>query len=420
MKTSLINMPDSGTAEFEVNLKDWQSRFNWVEDFHVNPSGDKIAAIVNTDEAEFTVCANGDCWDATFEKAWSLRFSPDSKLMALVANDDEWTVCIDGTPWEEQFDFVWGLTTSEDGSHVCAAIQRDMTYGLAVNDTPWETLYENISSTALSASGSAGGVVQVDNLGQADIDGFSQGIFCVAVEGNVQSDKHMNIWDLCFDEQGKRIAYAVRKDRSRYTIGVDKQLWTNDFQFVWNPVFVDNGTSIVAPVRTQGKWLLYKDDQPFWNTSYAQMWKVTAQDTSNKIAAVVSNKFGQWTVCDNEHVWTYHCDTMISDLAYSENGQQLVAVCKHKGSWDIVANDSPWGLGAEKLWAPVISTDSRWCVTRMEKNKKQYLVVNAKVYNEPMDQVFEPVISPDNSKVIFKSIKDGLYSRKILELDALC
>ncbi len=411
---------DCETSEKQIPIKEWQDTFNWVEDFQVSPDGEKVAAIVNQDEAEFSVCVNGEVWDDTFEKAWSLKFTPQSIPMALVAKDDEWTACVNGTCWEDTFDFIWGLTASDDGTFIGAAIQMDMTYGLAVNGQAWETLYENIGSMTLNRYGSAAAVVQADRMAQADIDTFSSGIYCAAVDGVVQSEKYMNVWDLTFDDQGKQIAYAIRKDRSHYTLAVDKTPWQNTFQSVWNPVFIENGQSVIVSARKNGKWRLYKDDNPFWQSSFGQMWKLTLNEQKNKIAAVVSDKFGHWTVCENERVWDFHCNTMISDLFYSENGDQLIAVCKNNDSWDIVINSKPWGLQASKLWKPVISSNGQWCATRMEKNKKQWLVVNGTVCKASFDQLFDPVISQDNSKILIKSINNGIYSRQVLELETLC
>ena len=91
---------DWQTEKKEIPVKEWKDSYNWVEEFHVSPDGEKIAAIVNIDEAEFSICMNGETWEETLEKAWALRFLPDGRLVALVANDEEWTVCVDGISWE--------------------------------------------------------------------------------------------------------------------------------------------------------------------------------------------------------------------------------------------------------------------------------------------------------------------------------
>ncbi|MCK5099733.1 MAG: Tmc redox complex protein TmcD, partial [Desulfobacteraceae bacterium] len=88
------NAWDWQTTNKEIPVKEWKDRFNWIEDLHVSPDGEKIASIVNTDEAEFNVCVNGEIWEETLEKAWGLRFLPDGRLAAMVSNDEEWTICV--------------------------------------------------------------------------------------------------------------------------------------------------------------------------------------------------------------------------------------------------------------------------------------------------------------------------------------
>ena len=39
-----------------ADMAPWRSEFNWIEEPQVSPDGEKIAAIVNQSEGEFTVC----------------------------------------------------------------------------------------------------------------------------------------------------------------------------------------------------------------------------------------------------------------------------------------------------------------------------------------------------------------------------
>jgi hypothetical protein len=410
---------DWQTPKKEIPVKEWQDRFNWIEEGNVSPDGEKIASIVNCDEAEFTICVNGDTWDETFEKTWSLRFLPDGRLAALVSNDEEWTACIDGISWETKFDYIWDLKSTPDGSSIGAAVQKDSKYGMAVNDIVWDHLYENITGMVLSDQGTTAAIVQVDPLGQADIDVFGSGVFAAAKDGVAQPQKFINIWDLSFDSKGEQIAYAVRGKGFEYSLVKNDIPWNKNFQFVWKPKFVDKDNSIIAPVRQGEKWRLFKDGTPLWSKWFMQLWELEVHDKTQKIAAIVSDKYGKWGVWENEKPWDFCCDAMISDLFYSENGSKLVAVFKNKGHWDIAVNGKPWNIKADKLWSPVFSPDNEICATRMEKKGKYYLVVNGKTYPKQFDMVFEPRISPDNDKVLLKSIHNGIYSRQILDLDAM-
>ena len=408
---------DWQTISKEIPVKELKDRFNWIEEFCVSPDGEKIAAIVNIDEAEFSVCVNGEIWEETLEKAWGLRFLPDGRLIAMVANDEEWTVCVDGTSWETKFDYIWDLKNSSDGSFIGAAIQSDGQYGMVVNDKVWDHLYENISGVVLSDQGTSAGVVQVDTMGQGDIDGFRAGLFSIALDGEALPGKFMNAWDIAFDNKGKNIACSLRKNRVDYSIYNVNQAWDKNFQFTWKPEFTGDGSSLIAPVKQGGKWLLFKDQVPLWEKQYEQLWKLAVHNNSDKIAAIVSESFGKWTVCENDKTWDIQCGAIISDLFYSKTGDSLVGVFKDKKYWDIAVNGKSWNIQADKLWNPVISSDDKIFATRMEKNGQYQLVVNGKVYGDTFDMVFEPRISPDNDKILLKAIKNGVYTRQILSLD---
>lgn len=408
---------DWQTAVKEIDLKDWNARFNWTEEFQTSPDGEKIAAIVNTDEAEFTVCVNGQPWDTVFEKAWALRFLPDGRLVVLAANDEEWTVCTDGTPWENRFDYAWDLKWSDSGGHIAVAVQTDGEYGMAVNDTVWDTLYENITGCILGSNGTSAAVVQKEPLSQADTEKFSTGIFCAAVDGTASDDLFMNVWDMALDETGEHLAYVVRKNRETYSIVQDGRQWQGGFQSAWQPVFMDQGRALAAPVREKGKWYLYKDGDRFWENAFEQLWKPVLSPDGRKLAAIVSSSFGKWTVCEDRENWNMAANGMISDLAYSPDGTRLAAVIKHNGTWDIAVNGRQWGLKADKLWAPITSRDGRVTVTRMVRKGKYYLVANGYVHPTAFDLAFDPEINPSGDKILLKTITDHTYTRRILNVD---
>jgi hypothetical protein len=93
-----------------TDIRPWRNQFNWVEEPFVSPDGEKLAAIVNLAEGEFTVCVNGENWESVFDKIWNLRFAPDGRLAALVSEMGEWTVAVDGAAWENKFGYAWNLS----------------------------------------------------------------------------------------------------------------------------------------------------------------------------------------------------------------------------------------------------------------------------------------------------------------------
>ena len=47
---------DWDPGEKKISIGSWKDEYQWVEEPYVSPDGEKVAAIVNIDEGEFTVC----------------------------------------------------------------------------------------------------------------------------------------------------------------------------------------------------------------------------------------------------------------------------------------------------------------------------------------------------------------------------
>ena len=144
---------DWDTGEKKVAVGSWSDEFRWVEEYQVSPDGEKVAAIVNIDEGEFNVCANGETWENSCDKIWHLRYTADGRLTALVSEMGEWTVAVDGTAWESRFGYVWNPIYSADGKHVAGAAQQDMQYCMVLDGEAWDKSYSNMTYFALSPCG---------------------------------------------------------------------------------------------------------------------------------------------------------------------------------------------------------------------------------------------------------------------------
>ncbi len=399
----------------EIPVKEWKTRFNWVEEFHITPDGESIASVVNVDEMAFDICVNGEVQERGYEKIWNLVPLPDNRFAAFVCNDDKWTLTVNGTEWSNRFDFVWNFHITPTGEHFGFAFQKDSEYGMAVDDNPWNHLFTNMSGMVLSHTGTSAAVVQVSPMAAADVEGFKKGLFSLAVDGNLLDKTFLNIWDITFDPTGQNLAAAVRLTREAYTIVQNDTLWDKRFQAVWNPRFSNSGT-VLAPVRDGGKWKLFQDNEPFWEKGYDQLWKITPSPANSDIAAIVSPAFGKWSVAVNDRVWNMSCDTMISDIFYSDNGSCLVALLKNKGVWNLAKNQTLWDLSADKLFTPCISFDGSFVAVVMEKLGKHHLIVNNKTIVTNYDLISSPVFSPDLSKILVKGIENGIYKRRVLSI----
>ena len=70
---------DWQSGEKQIDMTGWRDNYQWVEEPYASPDGESVAAIVNVDEGEFTVCVNGQAWENIFDKLWHLRYTADGR-----------------------------------------------------------------------------------------------------------------------------------------------------------------------------------------------------------------------------------------------------------------------------------------------------------------------------------------------------
>ena len=201
-----------------TDINEWISKFFQVHELVVSNDGEKIAAPVKTEDEEMAVCVNGETWEETFEKVWSVKFSPDDRLTALVCADDEWTLAIDGTPWENKFEYVWDTTFSADGKSIAIKARSEGKYKVVINDQPWENDFLEMRDMVISPDGrNTAAAVQIEAMPEGDIFKFEEGIWTVAVNGKPWPKKFQNVWGLDFSSDSAHVAAEVRFDPEHNT-----------------------------------------------------------------------------------------------------------------------------------------------------------------------------------------------------------
>ena len=143
------DIPSKPVADVDV----WHKEYSEVQELIVSEDGERVAAIVKSDDDVFTVCVNEEPWESTFEKVWSLRFAPDGKLTCIGMNEDEWTIIQDDRAWDDTFEYVWNLKFSHDGTAAAANIRTSAGYGIILNGHPWESAFIQMRACEISADG---------------------------------------------------------------------------------------------------------------------------------------------------------------------------------------------------------------------------------------------------------------------------
>ena len=129
-----INQWDWDVGKRELaNLSEWEEKFSRTFDPVASHDGEKIAAVVPTEEMEFGVCENGNTWESGFDKVWHLRYGPDGRLTGLISDTGMWTIATDGVVWEDTYEFAWSPLVSADGTVSPLAPSRG-------GDMPWPSM----------------------------------------------------------------------------------------------------------------------------------------------------------------------------------------------------------------------------------------------------------------------------------------
>ena len=95
----------------------------------------------------------------------------------------------------------------------------------------------------------------------------------------------------------------------------------------------------------------------------------------------------------------------------------IAAPAKHRGSWTMIVNEKVWNLKADKILDPILSKSGKIVATVIEKQGQWFLAINNKIVSNGYDYMASPVISPDETKVMIKAVKDKLYTRQLISLD---
>jgi hypothetical protein len=410
-----------------VDLSALEAEQTPVSEICFSRDGEQTAWAAMTDEGEFRAWVNGQGWDQSYDNLWSLRFTPDNRLLALVSSMGTWTLALDGETWPEEYEYIWNLMLSRDGEVISAAIKKDGMYGMAVNGVDWPTMYPNANGYTQSSDGSQNAaVVQTEPLDEGDIQTFRQGIYTVAVNGQAWAETYVNVWSPCCWENGAGVAATVRLNPTEYSIAVDGQCWAQRYSGAWEPSFHPSDKSVVAPVRLGSQWALARDGEIIWPADFQQLWHQQIA-RNGTIAAIVAPRFGQFTVAKDGQSWT-NTYPVVTDLVLHPDGSRAAAVGQggltlsndvsqlSAQQWQVIVDDEPWSEWYDRVFPPVFSQDARHVAVRAERSGKWTVLIDDRVYSRSFDRLWDPVFSPDGRKLLIKALDGDKAVRIVADL----
>ena len=78
-----------------------------------------------------------------------------------------------------------------------------------------------------------------------------------------------------------------------------------------------------------------------------------------------------------------------------------------------------WSEAFEMIWDPVFSPDGEHVLAKAERDSKYFIVVNGKIAGKAYDALWEPEFSPDGKGILLKYVEDGKYHRQVVPASEL-
>ncbi len=401
-----------------ADVSAWKNKFSVVQELRVSHDGEKVAALVEINPGKVTPCINGNTWEETYEKVWSLKFTPQDHLACAVLKDYEWTVAVDGVPWEETYDFVWNMSFGQGGSPIAVNVKKDNEHGVSINGRSWKHTFVEVRDLVLSPDGKRAATrIKTKRVATLDISGFAGKVLTIAVDEIPWEQNYLGIWGFTFDSYSRRIAAGVKLDHLAFTVAVDGSPWTETFLGVWEPGFRPGSANASAPVKTPEGWTLAENGAPIWPQRFVQLWGQRYSSDGKRIAAVSAPVFGKWTVCVDGSPWKKTFSEAVLPPSFSPDTTRVASVAKDSGSYTMVVDGVVWEGGYEMMWDPVFSPDSAMVAAKAEIHGKYILVVNGAPGKHVFDELWDPVFSPDGNRVLIRGIEDGKFYRKVVPID---
>lgn len=73
----------------------------------------------------------------------------------------------------------------------------------------------------------------------------------------------------------------------------------------------------------------------------------------------------------------------------------------------------------DNIWPPVFSPDGDKMFYKIEKNGKFYIAVNGKIATGAYDMLWDPILSTNGADVLIRGIEDDKYYRRVVASAAM-
>jgi hypothetical protein len=66
------------------------------------------------------------------------------------------------------------------------------------------------------------------------------------------------------------------------------------------------------------------------------------------------------------------------------------------------------------VWKPVFSPDGAHVAAKVERGGKYTIALNDRLWPHDCDAAWDPLFSPDGARLLFRTIEEGVYCRRVI------
>lgn len=133
----------------------WEPRYVQCFYLQYDASGEKLWSVVATSYGQFTACVNNAAWNETWPTVSDLVVSPDGERAAILASNcnEDFRIVVDGTPWAGTYDMAWPVVFSADSKSVAAKVEKNGRFRILVNGKSFERDFDAVWPPIFSEDG---------------------------------------------------------------------------------------------------------------------------------------------------------------------------------------------------------------------------------------------------------------------------
>jgi len=311
-RLSVLALTDEGRWTVVTEQVPWENSFDFAWELQFSTDGSQIGVAIQN-EQQYGMAVNDVLWPTLYPNANHFTLSPKGNHSAAVVQTQNlsqgdifkyqegvFSVAIDGQTWDTKLVNIWTPIFDHQGKHICAQCRTSLyTYTIVVDGKVWDKEFSSVWRPAFNpATRSCMAPVRI---------GKKWGL---AQDGEIiLTPRFYQMWNFIFSPLGDSWAAIVATDLGKWTVCINGSTWKTHFEtLVYDITFSPDGQRIAAAGKNKDKWFVLVDDQ-VWNESFDMVFEPVFSPDSKHLAVKVEKK-GAYTYAIDGKVLPHSFDQL--------------------------------------------------------------------------------------------------------------